>query len=87
MMSFYLYEEAFEKEVMSWLGVKRNLHNSGMHYLLPMDLLKKKGQEVGVGPISGPEEKKKEALMHTYSEEEEETQSLERKKRTLPMFL
>jgi hypothetical protein len=57
-----------------------------MHYLLPIELLNKKGQEVGVGPSSSLEEKKKEAPVQTDSEEEEETQPLERKKRTLPMF-
>jgi hypothetical protein len=87
MLSFYLDEEAFDKEVMSWPGVKHNPHKSGMHYLLPAELLKKKGQEAGVGPSSGPEEKKKDAPMHTDSEEEEEeTQPLECKKRTFPMF-
>jgi hypothetical protein len=59
MLSFYLDEEAFDKEVMSWPGVKCNPHKSGMHYLLPVELLKKKGQEAGVGSSSGPEEKKK----------------------------
>jgi hypothetical protein len=87
MLSFYLDEEAFDKEVMSWPGVKCNPCKSGMHYLLPVEILKKKGQEAGVGPSSGPEEKKKEAPMHTDSEEEdEEMQPLECKKRTFPMF-
>jgi hypothetical protein len=86
MLPFYLDEEAFDKEVMSWPGVKCNPCKSGMHYLLPMELLKKKGQEVGVGPSSGPEEQKKEAPVQTDSEEEEETQPLACKKRTLPMF-
>jgi hypothetical protein len=43
MLSFYLDEEAFDKEVISWPGVKRKPHKSGMHYLLPLELLKKKG--------------------------------------------
>jgi hypothetical protein len=42
-LPFYLDEEAFDKEVMSWVGVKRNPRKSGMHYLLPPELLKKKG--------------------------------------------
>jgi hypothetical protein len=51
-----------------------------------MELLKKRGQEAGVGPSSGPEVQKKEAPVQTDSDEEEETQPLEHKKRTLPMF-
>jgi hypothetical protein len=43
MLPFYLDEEAFDKEVMSWPGVKHNPHKSGMHYLLPTELLKKRG--------------------------------------------
>jgi hypothetical protein len=39
---------------MSWPGVKCNPRKSGMHYLLPPELLKKKGQEEGVGPSSAP---------------------------------
>jgi hypothetical protein len=35
MLPFYLDEEAFDKEVMSWPGVKHNPHKSGMHYILP----------------------------------------------------
>jgi hypothetical protein len=62
MLSFYLDEEAFDKEVMSWPGVKRNPCKSGMHYILPVELLKKKGKEAGVGPSSGSEPQKKEAL-------------------------
>jgi hypothetical protein len=87
MLPFYLDEEAFNKDVMSWPRVKLNPCKSGIHYLLSMELLKKKGQEAGVGPSSSPEEYKKEAPVKMDSEEEEETQSLERKKRTLPMFL
>jgi hypothetical protein len=59
MLSFYLDKEAFDKEVMSWPGVKRNQQNSGMHYIFPVKILKKKGKEVGVGPSSGPEPQKK----------------------------
>jgi hypothetical protein len=44
MLSFYLDEEAFDKEVMSWLGMKRNPRKSGMHYILPAKMLKKKGK-------------------------------------------
>jgi hypothetical protein len=36
-----------------------------------VELLKKKGKEVGVGPSSGPEAQKKEALAQMDSEEEE----------------
>jgi hypothetical protein len=86
MLSFYLDEEAFDKEVMSWPGVKCNPCKSGMHYVFPSELLKKKGQEVGVGLSSGPATQKKEAPPQTDSEEEEEMQPLERKKRTLSMF-
>jgi hypothetical protein len=60
MLPFYLDEEAFDKEVMSWHGFKCNPRKSGMHYVLLIELLKKKGQEVGVGPSSGPEVYKKE---------------------------
>jgi hypothetical protein len=42
-----------------------------MHYLLPVELLKKKGHEAGVGPRSVLEEKNQDASMHTDSEEEE----------------
>jgi hypothetical protein len=73
MLPFYLDEEAFDKEVMSWPGVKRNLRKSGMHYVFPVELLKKKGQEEGVGLSSGPEVQKKEAPTQMDSEEEEET--------------
>jgi hypothetical protein len=72
MLPFYLDEEAFQKEVMSWPGVKRNPHKSEMHYILPEELLKKRGQEVGVGMISGPGIKNKESLTHMDSDEEEE---------------
>jgi hypothetical protein len=54
MLSFYLDEEAFDKEVMSWPGVKRNPRKSGMNYVFPIDLMKKKGHEAGVGPSSDP---------------------------------
>jgi len=33
LLPFYLYEEAFDKEVMSWLGVKCSPRKSGMHYI------------------------------------------------------
>jgi hypothetical protein len=39
---FYLDEEAFKKEVMSWPGVKHNPRNLEMHYIFPAELLKKK---------------------------------------------
>jgi len=55
MFPFYLDKEAFDKEVMSWLGVKCNPCNSRMHYLFLAELQKKRGQEVGVGPNSGLE--------------------------------
>jgi hypothetical protein len=61
MFSFYLDEEAFNKEVMSWPRVKRNQCKLGMHYIFPAELLKKKGNEVGVGSSSGLEAQKKEA--------------------------
>jgi hypothetical protein len=54
MFPLYFYEEAFDKEVMSWPGVKHNPCKSGMYYVLPVKMLKKKGQEAGVGPSSGP---------------------------------
>jgi hypothetical protein len=53
-LTFYLDEEAFEKEVMSWPGVKHNPRKSSMHYLLPPNILKKKGQEEGVGMSFDP---------------------------------
>jgi hypothetical protein len=43
MLSFYLDEEAFNKEVMSWPGVKHNPCKSGMHYIMPVEMLKKRG--------------------------------------------
>jgi hypothetical protein len=54
MLLFYLDEEGFEKEVMSWPRVKHNLWKLGMHSVFHIELLKKKGQEVGVGPSLGP---------------------------------
>jgi hypothetical protein len=76
-LPFYLDEEAFDKEVMSWPGVKRNPHKSSMHYLLPPELLKKKGQEEGVGPSSSLETKKLKVQMPIESEEEEDEEPLE----------
>jgi hypothetical protein len=72
MLPFYLDEEAFDREVMSWPGVKRNPHKSGMHYTFPMEMLKKKDKEVGEGPSAGPEPNKPDALVHSDSEEKEE---------------
>jgi hypothetical protein len=57
-----------------------------MHYVFPIELLKKKGQEERVGPRLGTEVRKKESPTQTDSEEEKETQPLEHKKKTLPMF-
>jgi hypothetical protein len=45
LLPFYLDEETFDKEFMSWTEVKRNPCKFGMDYLLPAELLKKKGQE------------------------------------------
>jgi hypothetical protein len=81
MLPFYLDKEAFDKEVMSWLGVKHNPRKLGMHYTLPMELLKKKYKESGEGPSSGPEPKKPDAPVHSDSEEEEKIQQLEKRKR------
>jgi hypothetical protein len=58
LLPFYLDEEAFDKEVMLWTSAKNNLRKYGMHYLLPIDILNKKGQEEGVGPSLVPVEKK-----------------------------
>jgi hypothetical protein len=71
---------------MSWPGVKCNPHKSGMHYIFLAELLKKKGQEARVGLSLGSEVPKKEDPTQTKSEEEEETQQLERKKITLLIF-
>jgi hypothetical protein len=43
MLSFYLDEEAFDKKAMSWPGVKHNLRKLGMHYVFPVEMLKKRG--------------------------------------------
>ena len=59
MLSFYLDEEAFDKEVMSWLGVKCNPHKLGMHYVFPIEFMKKKGQEVGVVLTSNQKRRKR----------------------------
>jgi hypothetical protein len=59
MLPFYMVEEAFDKVVMSWPGLKRNLCKSGMHYLLLVEILKERSQEEGVGSSSGPKEQKK----------------------------
>jgi hypothetical protein len=84
MLPFYLDEEALDKEVMSWPGVKRGQRKSGMHYIFPVELLKKKDKEAGEGPSSGPEPKKPDAPTQTDSEEEEETLQLEWRKRPPP---
>jgi hypothetical protein len=62
MFSFYLDKEAFNKEVISWPGVKCNLCKSGMYYVFPIEMLKKKEKEAGVGLSSGLEMPKKEYL-------------------------
>jgi hypothetical protein len=55
MLPFYLDEEAFDKEFMSWPGVKCGQRKSGMHYICVVEMLKKKDKEAGEGPSSGPE--------------------------------
>jgi hypothetical protein len=45
-----------------------------MHYILPVELLKKKDKEAGVRPSSGPEPQKPNAPAQSDSEEEEEMQ-------------
>jgi hypothetical protein len=77
MISFYLYEEAFDTEVMSWTRVKCNLHKLGMHYLLLVKILKKRVHEEGIGLSSGLEVHNKEASIRMESDEQEETQPLE----------
>jgi hypothetical protein len=76
-LPFYLDEKSFDNEVLSWVGVKCNPHKSGMHYLLPPEILKKKGQEEGVGTSSTPIVKKKKVQMSTDLEEEEDKEPLE----------
>jgi hypothetical protein len=71
MLSFYLDEEAFEKEFMSWLGVKQNQRKLGMHYILPMELLNKKDKKEEAEPSSGPEPHKPDAPAQSDSKEEE----------------
>jgi hypothetical protein len=44
MLSFYLDEEAFNKAVMLWMGVKHNPCKLGRHYIFPVDMMKKKGK-------------------------------------------
>jgi hypothetical protein len=58
-----------------------------MHCIFPLELLIKKGREEGVGTTFDVVEKKQKVQMSMDSEEEEEEKPLERKKRTLPMFL
>jgi len=87
MLPLYLDEEALDKEVMSWLGVKRGQRKLGMHYIFPAELLKKKDKEAEEGLSSGAELKKPDALTQTYSEEEEETLQLEWRKRPPPLQL
>jgi hypothetical protein len=43
LLPFYINEETFDKEFVSWTSVKCNPRKSSMHYLLPPELLKKKG--------------------------------------------
>jgi hypothetical protein len=74
MLSFYLDKEAFDREVMSWPGVKHNLRKKGMRYILPMELLKKKDKYAEARPSSSPEPQKPDALAQSDSKEEEEIQ-------------
>jgi hypothetical protein len=64
-----LNEEAFDKEVMSWPRVKHGPHKSRMHYILSVELSKKKDKAVGEGLSLGPEQKKIDAPAQTNSEE------------------
>jgi hypothetical protein len=57
MLPFYFDEEAFEKEFMSWPGVKHSQRKAGMHYIFPVEMLKKKDKEAREGPRSGPKKK------------------------------
>jgi len=84
--SLYPYELSFDKEVMSWLGVKFNPVKYGMHYLLPPNILKNKGHEEGVGPISAPTPRKSKFQMSTDSKDEEDEEPLEWKLKKFPMF-
>jgi hypothetical protein len=43
-LPFYVDEEIFDKEVMSWTDVKRNPHKYGMHYLFPARDFEEKGR-------------------------------------------
>jgi hypothetical protein len=45
LIPFYLDEEEFDKEVLSWTSVKRNPYKFGMHYLFPAELLKKRDRK------------------------------------------
>jgi hypothetical protein len=65
MLLFYLDEEAFDKEVLSWTGVKHGPRNSGMHYIFLVELLKKKDKETGEEPSSSPEPKKPNTLVQS----------------------
>ena len=63
MLPFYLDEESFDKEVMSWPRVKHGLRKAKMHYIFLAELLKKKYKEEGEGPSSGLEKKKLDTLV------------------------
>jgi hypothetical protein len=80
MLSFYLDEEAFDREFMSWPGVKCNPHKLGMHYILPTEMLKKKDKDAVAEPRSGPEPQNPDAPAQLDFEGEEGMQQLERKK-------
>jgi hypothetical protein len=54
-LSFYLDKEAFDKEFMSWPGVKCSQRKLRMNYILPAELLKKTYKEEGAGQSLGPE--------------------------------
>jgi hypothetical protein len=76
LLPFYLDEESFDKDFMLWIGVKRHPCKSGMNYLLPPEILKKKGLE-GVGPSFSLAMKKPKVQISTDSKEEEDDEPLE----------
>jgi len=57
---------------MSWNDVKHNPFKSSMHYLLRLDLFKKRGKVEDAWPSSDATEVKHKALMPIESEAEEE---------------
>jgi hypothetical protein len=66
-LSVYLDEHILDKDFISCPGFKFNLHKSGMHYLFPPELLKKKSSIKEVGSSSAKVELSQKSPTASYS--------------------